>query len=286
MKHEEFQVLVSAYHDGEVTAEERALVEGHLAGCGECAEMLTAYGRLGRTVHRLPRGAPSRELWGRVQGGLAARRRWALGWRLLPVAPVLALVAIAVTLFVALGTQPGARFMTAPAGQEVALDKEAQPSPAAPVDSPLVASAPGRILEQVTETYELAALPPCPDGLVVLEVVSPTVWRGEARATPRLEGVLYDAAGQPLSGAGLVVSDRVDWTSQVTTTADGSFALDLPASGTYYLALAGSPGAEKALAGEDDQGYYAPASNGGELGRRGGVVVEGNYTVVVTLRVR
>ena len=56
MNHEEWLVLVSAYHDGEVTAGERAQVESHLAACAECTELLADCRRFGRTLHDLPRG--------------------------------------------------------------------------------------------------------------------------------------------------------------------------------------------------------------------------------------
>ena len=56
MKHEELQILVSAYHDGELSPEEQVLVKAHLAECAECAEALRAYQRMGRTVSALPRG--------------------------------------------------------------------------------------------------------------------------------------------------------------------------------------------------------------------------------------
>jgi len=289
MEHEELKVLVCAYHDDEVTAEERALVEAHVAECAECAETLAAYGRLGRTVRRLPRGAPSRDLWQRVQSGLAPRR--GLFWRrLLPAAPVLALVAIVVTLAIVWGPQFGGFAPAQPAVQrEAAVDKSAPSAAPEPQGSPLGAIVPASAgTAEEMETYGLTAAPPSPGEMSSLEVVSQTVQRGVAQAAPRLVGTLYDAAGQPLADTVLVVSDMVGWTGAVTTTADGAFALDLPAAGTYYVALAGSAearvleyngtAADAAVSGTvylTQTGYIAPL-----------IVLEGNDEVVVTLRVR
>lgn len=289
MEHKELKILVSACYDGEVSAEERALVEAHLAECPDCAETLAAYGRLGRTVRCLPRGEPSRELWQRVQGGLAKRRRWSLGWRLLPVAPVLALLVIAVTLIVALGPQFGLAPAQPAAQREAAMEKEAQTARAGPLASPLPAMAPaGAATEEGQEVYGLTVAPPSVDGMASLEVVSQTVRRDEALAAPRLTGILYDAAGRPLAATVLVVSDMVSWTGLVTTTADGAFALDLPARGTYYVALAGSA-EERAIM--YDGGVTDTAISGTVYLTQANalpalVVLEVGDEVVVTLRVR
>jgi len=290
MEHEEFKILVSAYHDGEVTPEERALVEAHLAECAECAEAFAAYGRLGRTLQRLPRGEPSRGLWQRVQEGLASRRRWSLGWRLLPVAPVLAVVAIAITLIFVLGTPLSGDAPSPALQKEGGIAESTESDRGVPQASSMPAMAPQEVATEGAEEYGLHATPPGPAGLAELEVVSQTIRYDEDRTAPHLQGVLYDTAGQPLAGTALVVSDLVRWVGVVTTTVDGSFALDLPSGGTYYVALAGSPIAEKALGECWDLTADGVVSETGYLSATNAlpamVVLEGNDELVVTLRVR
>jgi hypothetical protein len=152
------------------------------------------------------------------------------------------------------------------------------------------AMAPQGVATEGAEEYGHDTTPPAPAGLADLEVVSQTVRYDEDRTVPRLKGVLYDPAGQPLAGTVLVVSDLVSWVDVVTTTADGTFALDLPSGGTYYVALAGSPVMEEVW-GESYDGATDIVVTGtmnlsGTNAWPAMVVLEGNDEVVVTLRVR
>ncbi len=248
MKHEEFKILVSAYGDGEVTPEERTLVESHLADCAECADMLAAYRRLGRTIQALPRGEPSRELWLRMREELPTRRRgWTLWRRLLPVASALATLVVAVTLVITLtpilrGPVPGASQPLAMVpGEHRATEASVERALAAPTEEPVPALAP--------EAYADTPGPPsvgiaqvtmegCVGQPLALQVVTLSVLSDSALPTPRLRGILYDAEGHPLPGVTLVVTGTAEWQGATTTAPDGSFALELPAQGSYRVALA------------------------------------------------
>jgi hypothetical protein len=308
MNHEECKVLVSAYHDGEVTAEERAQVEAHLAECAECTETLAAYGRMGRTVHNLPRGAPSRELWLRVQQGIAPRRR-SLWQRLLPVVPALALVAIGITLFIVLGGLPGGLGPAAPALQRQAASPEMQqpllaPSAASPAPQPTAASLP--FPGAVTCSVNLTVTPPCadeysltsgagaaacPGAPLALEMVTVSVRSDTARTAPLLRGVLYDTAGKGLPDVTLVISGTAGWQGTVVTAADGSFALDLPERGTYRVVLALSPTAAKAQVTAEDtatNSYQLPdgaVCQGPRDMALAPLVLDAHDEAIVTLRV-
>src|SRR3954451_23418036 len=65
------RALLSAYLDGEITPEERSVVEQHLAGCAECRTVLADYRRIGMNVREMPRPAPPRTLrsgvWNDIQ---------------------------------------------------------------------------------------------------------------------------------------------------------------------------------------------------------------------------
>jgi hypothetical protein len=153
---------------------------------------------------------------------------------------VLALLAVAITLVVTLGPQFGLAPAQPVAQREAAVEKGgAEPTTGGALASPMSAMAPEGATTEAQEEIGLTAAPPCPGGAAGLEVVNRA--DDETRGAPRLAGTLCDAAGQPLVGAVLIVSDGVSWRGVVTTTDGGAFALDLPASGTYAIALAGSP---------------------------------------------
>ena len=245
MKHEEWQVLVSAYCDGEISPEERALVEAHLAECSECAATLAAYRRLGNTIGRLPRGAPSRELWLRVQEGMPARAGRPLWRRLIPALSAAAAVAVVVMLVIFSGTLLHGPIAPAPPGQEAREVADVQPLAAEPTAARPTAQR--KVPEEGILAAPTAAPPaavagispaPCPGQPLNLEIVSLAVRSDARQAVPRLQGILLDSADQPLPGVTLVVTSTAGWQDGTTTGADGTFALDLPGEGDYRVVVA------------------------------------------------
>ena len=103
----EVKELLSAYFDEELASEERIAVAEHLAGCGECSSELAGFEKLSGMARELDSPMPPAQMWlqlerqldetplkQRVQ--LASRRSlWSL--------PTSRLVAVAATLFVAVG---------------------------------------------------------------------------------------------------------------------------------------------------------------------------------------
>ncbi len=256
MNHEEWQILVSAYKDGEVSAEERAQVEAHLATCRECAAALAAYRRLGQAVAALPRGAPSRALWLRVRERLSSRRRWSLWQRLVPVASAAALLLVGITLVIALGRVPQA---VAPLGRGPVGQAELVALPSAAPQAPLPEAPPpalDRTYEATPTVVALAlegAVGPCPGQPLALEIVSLSVRSDAALAAPRLVGVLFDAQDRPLADVALVISGTAGWQGSAVSAADGTFVVDLPEAGRYRVVLALATAAAKAgAAGEAD----------------------------------
>jgi len=61
--------------DGEVTASERARVEGHLGACPACAREARVYRALFHSLATLPRRAPSPLLAGRITSSVLAQQR-------------------------------------------------------------------------------------------------------------------------------------------------------------------------------------------------------------------
>lgn len=254
MKHEEWRLLVSAYCDGEVTPEERAQVEAHLAECAECAEALAVYRRLGRAVRALPRGTPSRTLWLRVQEGLSrpARPLWR---RLLPVASAVAVLLVAVAVGLLLRPTP-----SGPAApQALEAERGTAEATALALRAPLAPISP----QTATEDYPALTpgLLPCPGFPLALEVVAVSARSTAELPSPRLCGLLYDEAGHPLAGVTLVVSGTAGWQGSTTTASDGTFSLSLPAAGTYRV-VALTPEVKAAGAKEGERLYRLTLPDG------------------------
>lgn len=73
------QKLLSAYHDGELSAEVRASLDEHLQGCSPCAAELAAFRKLSAVVREAADPAPPGRLWGAIQLQLDAEDRPAAG---------------------------------------------------------------------------------------------------------------------------------------------------------------------------------------------------------------
>ena len=72
-------VSISAYADGELTAEEEAQVEAHVAGCTECARELALIRSMGEAMAarmRTPR--PEQNIWDRVHRRITQPVGWLL----------------------------------------------------------------------------------------------------------------------------------------------------------------------------------------------------------------
>jgi hypothetical protein len=274
MKHEELQILVSAYHDGELNPEERVLVEAHLVECAECAEALRAYQRMGRTVSALPRGAPSRQLWLRVQESLPTRKRRSLWWRLLPVASTLTLLLVGLTVTLLLDPMDwrnGGTFQRLAQSDEAlgvtledGADQSAEERKVVPPGEPPVGYGEDDWQEgdHALATPAAAPSPPPPDAdqptIEGIAAVPPaaaascfapslsvlSLERAKSLdvrlASPQIRGFLYDADDNPFVSATVVVSGTDGWLGTATTDADGAFLLSLPAEGPYRI-LAWAP---------------------------------------------
>ena len=73
----EFETQIHAYHDGELPANQRALLEAHLKECDECTELLADLRRMSRLVA----AAPMADMPGAVVGRIEAAWKSARGDR-------------------------------------------------------------------------------------------------------------------------------------------------------------------------------------------------------------
>ncbi len=255
--HEEWQVLVSAYSDGEVTPEEQALVESHLAECAECSAMLAGYGRLSKTIHALPQGAPSRTLVQHVRERVS-RPRLPLWRRLAPLVSTAALLLVALTAwYITYGLQGPSSKSNGTGGRDAAgLQQESAPAAATVPELKSGAGQPTAegMLQNQGQPEDTAPVPAmqalgagavttatCPGQVLAYDVTSLSVRTDDSLAAPRLVGTLLDAADQPLPNTTVVVSSTTGWQATTVTDGQGAFRLDLPEPGQYRVALAMEP---------------------------------------------
>lgn len=66
--HDQITDRLSDYIDGELTPEERAIVDAHLASCGDCRDVLDELRAVVAAAARLSAAPPDRELWEGVAG--------------------------------------------------------------------------------------------------------------------------------------------------------------------------------------------------------------------------
>lgn len=66
---------LSAYFDGELSPEEKALVERHVAACTDCRKWLAALDRMRRAVQLLPDSPVAEALWDRIEDTLPRKAR-------------------------------------------------------------------------------------------------------------------------------------------------------------------------------------------------------------------
>ena len=199
-RHEPFEELISASLHGDLTADERQLLDEHLDGCEQCLATLAAFAEERRMVAGLRHVAPPRDLGARVRAGIEyASVPW---WRkptavFTAVGGTLAAVAGALLALVMLNGTPadpqvGQATPTpavAPSGsQPISLPGVESPAPtdADPGETPPPAEA--------TPTPVQIAAPPEPDFVMAYQPPTPS---NDASSLTVVEGSTGDVVVTP-----------------------------------------------------------------------------------------
>jgi len=78
---------LSEYLDEELDRDECLALEGHLAGCPECASTLAELRQVRVRAHELEDAPPPASLWARSEAGIAARRTFPTRRAIAPEGP-------------------------------------------------------------------------------------------------------------------------------------------------------------------------------------------------------
>lgn len=103
MNHEELKILLSAYLDGEVTPEEKDIVENHLVSCASCQEDLREFKKVSSILKRWPQSNLSPDIQLNIKARSAKKERTmekqAIGIQWAPVVGVLVVMVLCVSMF-------------------------------------------------------------------------------------------------------------------------------------------------------------------------------------------
>ncbi len=139
-RHDDYEQLISASLHGDLTGEERRLLDAHLDGCARCRETLAAFSDQRRIVAGLRHLAPPRDLGARVRTGVEAAATAGPWWRRPPaifagVGGGLAVVAGALLAIVIINASPDDSLV----GQPTATPATSAPVPSATEPPPTLA---------------------------------------------------------------------------------------------------------------------------------------------------
>jgi predicted anti-sigma-YlaC factor YlaD len=91
MDHETLKKLISSYLDGEVSEEERKLVEAHLEDCPECSEEYREMKTLEEVMGKMRVKEPPKEAWKLYTESVYSRLERGIGWILLSIGAMIIL---------------------------------------------------------------------------------------------------------------------------------------------------------------------------------------------------
>jgi predicted anti-sigma-YlaC factor YlaD len=91
MDHEKLKKLVSSYADGELSGEERAVVEKHLEECSECRQAIREMEDLRKEMNKMGLREPPEEVWKVYTESVYNRLERRIGWILVSVGAMIVL---------------------------------------------------------------------------------------------------------------------------------------------------------------------------------------------------
>jgi hypothetical protein len=188
-RHEPYEELISASLAGDLTREERALLDGHLRACAGCRATMTAFREQRRMVSGLRHLPPPRNLRARVHFGIERGAFAPVPWWRRPAA---ALVGIAGAGAVAAGALLAVVLLNAQQPDRVASTASAEPTPTVAVTPTVEPTSTPEVAATLQPTAAPTQTPePSPPHAIGFGAVNYVALDGDSQAakTVTLEGM-------------------------------------------------------------------------------------------------
>ena len=91
MDHEKIKELISLYHDGELDAEKKGMVEDHIKQCIECRQEFEEMGKFEEVMGKMKLKQPAKEVWNVYWSSVYNRLERRIGWIFLSIGAIILL---------------------------------------------------------------------------------------------------------------------------------------------------------------------------------------------------
>lgn len=91
MDHQKIKKLISFYHEGELSAEEKRMVEEHLEHCAECRKEFAEMSEFEEVMGKMQLKKPKKEVWEVYWSAIYNRMERKIGWILLSIGAMILL---------------------------------------------------------------------------------------------------------------------------------------------------------------------------------------------------
>jgi predicted anti-sigma-YlaC factor YlaD len=91
MEHEKIKELISSYHDGVLSADQKNLVEEHIKQCDSCRKEFEEMGKFEEVMDKMELKKPPKEVWQVYWSSVYNRLERRIGWILLSIGAIIVL---------------------------------------------------------------------------------------------------------------------------------------------------------------------------------------------------
>jgi len=91
MEHEKIKELISSYHDGVLSTDQKNLVEEHIKECDSCRKELEEMERFEEVMDKMELKKPPKEVWQVYWSSIYNRLERRIGWILLSIGAIIVL---------------------------------------------------------------------------------------------------------------------------------------------------------------------------------------------------
>jgi predicted anti-sigma-YlaC factor YlaD len=91
MDHQKIKELISSYHDGHLSEDQKKMIEEHVQQCEECRRELEEMGKFEEVMQKMELKQPPKEMWQVYGTSVYNRLERRIGWILLSIGAIIML---------------------------------------------------------------------------------------------------------------------------------------------------------------------------------------------------